>query len=40
MYLIVVIVLIGFVCVDSLYPGQQLFSHARTISCLPGLNQY
>ena len=29
-----------FVCFDALHPSQQFFSHARTISCLPGLNQY
>ena len=29
-----------FVCVDALHPSQQFFSHVRTISCLPGLNQY
>ena len=29
-----------FVCVDSLHPGQKIFSHVRTISCVPGLNQY
>ena len=28
-----------FLC-DALSPSQQFFSHARTISSLPGLNQY
>ena len=33
------------VCVGALHPSQQLpsqqlFSHFRMISCLPGLNQY
>ena len=27
------------VCFDALRPSQQFFSHVRTISCLPGLNQ-
>ena len=27
-----------FVCVDGLHSGQQFFSHAGTISCLPGFN--
>ena len=36
MYLIIVIVLIGFVCVDALHPSQQFFNHAVKISCLPG----
>ena len=25
---------------DALRPSQQIFSHTRTISCLPGLNKY
>ena len=25
---------------DSLHPSQQFFSHAGTISCLPGLNLF
>ena len=29
-----------FVYVDALHPSQQLFSFARMISCLSGLNQY
>ena len=29
-----------FVCVDALRPSQQYFSHVKTISCFPGLNQY
>ena len=28
------------VCVDPLCPSQQFFSYVRTISCIPGLNQY
>ena len=32
--------LFWFVCVDALHLCQQFFSHARTISCFPGLNQY
>ena len=31
---------IMFVCFVSLHPSQQFFSHDRTISGLPGLNQY
>ena len=26
-------------CIDVLCTNQQLFSHVRTIFCLPGLNQ-
>ena len=29
----------NFVCVDDLRPSQQFFSHVRTFSCIPGLNQ-
>ena len=29
-----------FVCVDTLHPSQQSFSHVGTISCFPGVNQY
>ena len=29
-----------FVCFDALQPSQQFFSHVRSLSCLPGLNQY
>ena len=32
------LVVLFFVCFDALCPSQQLFSHVRTISCLPGLN--
>ena len=31
-------ILNDFVCVDALSPSQQFFSHAGTISFLPGLN--
>ena len=30
----------GFVCFDALRPSQQFCSNVRTISGLPGLNQY
>ena len=30
----------SFLCFDALHHSQQFFSHAKTISCLPGLNQY
>ena len=33
-------ILLSLVCFDALHPSQQTFSHVRTISCLPGLNQY
>ena len=29
-----------FVCFDALHPRKQFFSHVKTISYLPGLNQY
>ena len=29
---------LAFVCVVAFRPRQQFFSHAGTISCLPGLN--
>ena len=29
-----------FVCVGALHPSREFFSHAGTISCLPGWNQY
>ena len=31
---------ISFVCFGVLHPNQEFFAHVRTISCLPGLNQY
>ena len=32
--------LLFFVCFDALHPRKQFFSHVKTISYLPGLNQY